>query len=952
MRKLVTNLLFWLLIGFVYPAYAQYFSWGQDPASIRWQQIRTENFQLIFPEDYAPQAQYVADVLEYAYTHATLSLLHRPRRVSVIIHNRTVVSNGFVSWAPRRMELFTNPPPDNDFHDWMERLALHEFRHVVQIDKLNQGLTRVLGYILGEQAVGLMLGLFVPPWFLEGDAVVMETAMTRAGRGRLPEFEQGLRAQVLTHGIYSFDKAMFGSYRHHVPNHYELGYHLVAAGRMARGAEAWAGVVDNVARRPYTITPFSNGMKKHVGARRDKHYKQTFRMLDSLWTLQYEQEEYTRSRPLGMPARHYTSFVQAHFTEENQLIALKTGMKDIPAIVTLDAQGREEVLLRPGRLASLHMHYAARKLVWSEIRTDPRWEHRSWAELWVYDMESHDVRRLTRNSRYFAPALSPDGAKVVALETNPEGTHYALVVLDATTGAELHRMALTDYMMNPVWHPEGRHIAFIALNDQGKRIALWDLQNDRISTLLAPTHHEIAALAYLGKDLVFTGSWTGIDNIYRLRSGELVPERIVSAEFGATYARGNSNATQLIYSDYTAQGYQLRTLDTDSLDRGVLWRLRDRSPAFHRELAVQEAVVIEPSSIRAGNYPVMPYSKAANLFHLHSWAPTYLSVSQQDVSAGATLFFQNMLSTSFASVGYNYNANEQLGRWQIQYTYEGWYPVLSLEAEQGAKRAYYRDQQGGTYPFLWKEQLLKASLSVPLRYRHRAYQYGVIPVFRMGIQRVGGIAGETPDFFLSNNSYPLEYQLYAYGYRRMAQRDIMPGYGHIVDVNYRHSPLGSSNMGEVASIRLITFLPGLLPHQGLRISGAVQHFRLGEPKARTINYSFGELVSYPRGISTVPHQKLGVLSLDYSFPLAYPDWSIRPLIYVKRLRGNIFYDTARGQTFASENWAAQWQGFESYGFDLLIDAHFLRFFSPMSLGIRTLFVDGKHRTELIFGTHF
>ncbi len=176
-------LFFWLFL-FVDGARGQYYIRGQDPSGIDWKQIETPHFRVIFPSDYTDQAAYVADILEFIYEPVSSSLGHRPRRVPVILHNRTVVPNGFVSWAPSRIEMFSNPPPDNDPHGWLERLAVHEFRHVVQVDKLNQRFTGIFSTLFGEHATGLALGVFVPQWFLEGDAVAAETAFTHGGRGR------------------------------------------------------------------------------------------------------------------------------------------------------------------------------------------------------------------------------------------------------------------------------------------------------------------------------------------------------------------------------------------------------------------------------------------------------------------------------------------------------------------------------------------------------------------------------------------------------------------------------------------------------------------------------------------------------------------------------------------------------------------------------------------------
>ncbi len=158
-------------------------------------------------------------------------LNHQPGKIPVILHNTSAISNGFVVWAPKRVEMFTYPEVNGFSQDWYDQLALHEFRHVVQVDKLRQGVTKVLTVILGEQGIGPAAGM-VPFWFLEGDAVYAETSLSPSGRGRLPSFEMGIKAQLLSDPKrYSFSKAYLGSYRDFVPDYYQYGYQMVSFGR-------------------------------------------------------------------------------------------------------------------------------------------------------------------------------------------------------------------------------------------------------------------------------------------------------------------------------------------------------------------------------------------------------------------------------------------------------------------------------------------------------------------------------------------------------------------------------------------------------------------------------------------------------------------------------------------------------------------------------------------------
>ena len=262
MKRLLFVVLF---LSSSYLLNAQYFQTGQDPASIRWQQINTENFQLIYPEYFESQAQKLAQVLEKVYNYGGFSLNHQPKKISVILHTQTVKSNGLVAWAPKRSEFYTTPHQGIYPQDWLEQLALHEFRHVVQIDKMNSEIPKLIKLILGEQGTALIFGSYLPWWFIEGDAVVTETALSNYGRGRLPSFLMEHRAQLVEKGVYSYDKAYNRSYKDFVPNHYQLGYFLVGESRARYGSGIWDSVITRVGKKPFSVTPFNSALKRTTG---------------------------------------------------------------------------------------------------------------------------------------------------------------------------------------------------------------------------------------------------------------------------------------------------------------------------------------------------------------------------------------------------------------------------------------------------------------------------------------------------------------------------------------------------------------------------------------------------------------------------------------------------------------------------------------------------------------
>jgi hypothetical protein len=163
-----------LLLLFNNKSDAQFYVSGQDPASLRWEQINSDNFQIIYPVGYDSVAQYVMNVMEYARTITLSNQYLTPKKISVILHNQTIISNAEVAWAPRRMEFNTIGPQDSYSQEWFQQLALHEYIHVLQISTVRQGFTKTLSYLFGEQIVVGIFGLYLPYWYIEGDAVVAE----------------------------------------------------------------------------------------------------------------------------------------------------------------------------------------------------------------------------------------------------------------------------------------------------------------------------------------------------------------------------------------------------------------------------------------------------------------------------------------------------------------------------------------------------------------------------------------------------------------------------------------------------------------------------------------------------------------------------------------------------------------------------------------------------------
>ncbi len=241
---------------------------GNRP-SIRFQQIRTPNFRILYPAGFESTAQRIANTLEHIRLPEARSLQLPPRRFTVVLQNQTAISNGFVSMLPRRAEFFTMPPQDYNFTatvDWLDQLAAHEYRHMVQLDRSRTGLNILAYYAFGPATLAALAQMAAPLWFWEGDAVATETAFTAGGRGRIPQFGLVLRTNLTEGRVFNYHKQYLRSYKHFIPDHYVLGYHMVSyLRRRTADPLVWDRITQRAWKFPFMPFAFSQAIRKETG---------------------------------------------------------------------------------------------------------------------------------------------------------------------------------------------------------------------------------------------------------------------------------------------------------------------------------------------------------------------------------------------------------------------------------------------------------------------------------------------------------------------------------------------------------------------------------------------------------------------------------------------------------------------------------------------------------------
>ncbi|WP_216690344.1 hypothetical protein [Hymenobacter siberiensis] len=932
------------------PAHAQSLPiLSQNPPELRWREVRTPHFRVLYAGGIDSAAQHTAARLEQLHGPGVATLGVRPRPIAVVLQNQTTVSNGFVTFLPRHAEFFTTPQQGFGLGtvDWLDGLAVHEFRHVGQFEKARQGVGRVLGPLFGDGALGIA-AVGVPQWFFEGDAVGTETALTRSGRGRIPSFNVGLRANLLAGRRYSYQKAVNGSLVDNVPDWYVLGYFMTSYLKTHYGPDVWAKVLDNYYRFPFYPFSFSNGIRRTTGLRVEQVYARSMTEIDSLWWVQQrEQPALTPVRELRQAGvgKIFTQYQYPQYVTDSTVLALKTGLDYIPQFVLLSRHGAEQKVFTPGQLNLPEMlSVNGGRAVWPEYQQHARWGQRIASELKVLDLKTGRLTRIGRGQRYTAAALSPDGRWLVAARTDA-AYHHALVILDAETGAEIQTLPnpANDFYQQPRWHPDGRRLVAVALSSAGKTIVVLEPsgQGPAGPGSVTSAAHNLLPVANLNlanpqpwHDFVlYNSSQSGIDNIYAVSARTGQTYRVTSRPFGAYQVAVAPDGRTLAFHDYRATGARVVEMPLDT----TAWvplptATADIAGPYAAALTAQEPagqavprLLARPDSALP-RYGVRRYLPLAHAFNLFSYGVVQ-SPSGNAVSVG--LRSQDLLNTTQVFAGVGYDQTERTFSATGALSYQGRFPVLDADVTYGGRDAaiIYR---GATYRDQWQYARLTAGLRLPLNLTHSRYLQALSLGTYFLHEQVYGYDLPAPRLSETGPNSPLNAVQTTLSYvtqLKRSARSVAPRWGGSFLSTWRTTPFGTGLEARQWAAQGSLYLPGLTRNHAIRL-------RAGYQWQDQLQYQFAPAVSIPRGEGYTSFDRLAVASFDYNLPLAFTHWELGRLLYVQRLRATVFGDVAQGNDYRG---TAAHLNYRNAGADLLLLFNLLRLRTPIEAGVRVVY---------------
>ena len=895
------------------PAAAQFYTQGNEPAKVRWMQIRTADYKLVYPQGLDSLARVYATLLEQVKMPVGATAGYIPnqeykRPLPVIIHPWTANANGMVAWTPRRMELLSTPDYKAPLSvPWEEHLVTHESRHVAQMQFANAGPYKLYNVLMGEIFVGAASSIYCNQDFFEGDAVTAETELSISGRGRQSAFLEYYRAAFRENDLRDYWKWRYGSIKHYTPDYYTVGYIRMAGMRSVYGAQdITPRYYERIFRNknwPWPMFVWPKTVKEISGKKFNDSFAEVSDTLKQRWARdEAARAPFMPSEAVTSNARRFTEYTSSCFLGDS-LYAIRSGLTKTPELVRINADGTvKPVSSFAYSTSSLRASESLQRMYWSEIRRHERWELVSWSEIWYtgHDGEHHP---LSSHTRWYNPSVSPDGY-CLAVTEYPVNGGSAVLILDARTGDVLDRFDA----------PDGLQIVETAWIGESVYATGIDAQGSGIFDVTGGFNRELACGGVNLKDpfgqdstIYFTADLGGVDELYGVRDGNVF--RVSNSEQGGTYFRFHGE--DLYYSALDSKGRNVRKTPLESVkpvdaDFGAP-HAYEFAPDLEAPVPINRGASVEITDPQS-------YNKLLNAFRLHSWAPLYVNydavsdLSFDDIltsaGLGATGFFQNDLGNLYGTVAYGAMCGGS--KWthvgEAKVTYGALWPKIEATVSVSSDPAsqYFLRRRFSKFKPVQEigiQQLkgvpaVDASLLlyVPISLSSGGWSRGIIPQLRASVSN---------DVFTHGRVVPMNRvsaSLRGYVMKPIPTSCIYPRWGFGAEAGWS----GRIGMTEALTPNLYVYtygyVPGFMETHGLRLSATVQTPAgsgiFAERYAAVMPHGMGKASDLAGKMAVSPFQ--GRVTADYAFPFIPIDWSgLGPLAYVRNFECVLHADCSR-----------------------------------------------------------
>lgn len=908
------------LAYFCTQTFAQNFTLDQSSSSVEWETISNNYVKLIYPNNLKQESIYIANLINHYSNVVGLSYnIYSPKKFTLVLRPELSSPNGFVGFGPRRSEWFSSSSFSTfvGSSEWYQTLAIHEYRHVIQLDKYSSTIVNVGDLLFGDLGKTFLLFSGLQPWVLEGDAVWAETKYTDAGRGRSPYFLARLKALVLSNDIPTYNELVNGTYNTSLPNHYVFGYMLISSATNKYGEDFWNKVLMKVASSPHPFRLYC-AFKEEAGISFYDFYDLTIKELRLLWgkdLISNQQKSEFRLNKYPFKSGNIIYYLRKDLDSHWSIFKRENDKSDkISEIAFIEALS--------------HFHIERNLATFVEFNVDKRYAYKGSSDIVVIDLNSKIKTRLTSGQRFYNPRFNKDASKIIAVHFRDDHK-WSLAEINLE-GKITREFLIPNFKFSEAAYISDNEVVAITNDLRGyKSIQKINLDSKQTQVILEPSRNNIYSLNVDNKNnLYFEAQFKGYVNIFNFDLNNSNILKQCTYEKIAAYSPF-SDGENLYFSTQDSNGTKIAQVQTSKCeiinrDSLINFNYLTNSPSDnYNKFPIQNFdEQVEMYSKEASNYKPQTYGDFdSRLFTPHSWN---FFGARGFILSGTT---NNYLRTMGINATIGRDAEEKEIYGELSIDYKKYYPLFNLSI---GSRNRSVDIYNYSYDLEWNEKEAKFTTILPYSfssglYNLESYLYASASYLDNSEYEI-----VDTDYTYKDKSFTITTAGFNFAVgKQMSDRSIMNPYLFSLETIYSNAKNDNSENFSSYRFNLNSRIniPGFFKNDGFFAT-----FTFEKKKDNRLAYQFLSTVQdvngyvFSRGYDYEAVSTFNKVTANYAFPIAYPDFDLN-LLYFLQIKSNLFFDTTKiDSIYASAT-------LNSYGVEIEFETKLFRIL-PLDFGIR------------------
>lgn len=576
----------------------QFYDYPQN--HLDWYTIESTNFMIHFQEGNSRSAKVVSRIAEEIYEPITNLYQYEPdTKISIVLKDREDYSNGAAYFFDNKIDIWLPAldTPLRGTHNWLRNVITHEFLHIVQLQKGMKRSRKIPAFYLQwlsyedvrrpDVLYGFPNGIVtmpfatvnIPAWLAEGTAQYQVAGLFYDTWDS--HRDMILRTRILNDTYFSLTEMGTFSSKTSIEREvvYNQGYAFVIYLASRFGDGVLREITDALSQRKvYTVSKaieiatgipgeevFGNWIQE-----RKQFYTQAVSDMDTTSSNYVEPFGFFNFHPKVSPSGDKLAYISNKgfdFSLLSLYVIDRNGKEkevavvDNPKFYNKDQQHAHAVKPVVMFLSTgFSFSPDGNQIVYSINKKNKYGE--DYKDIYVYDLESEENKRLTNSARIESPAWSPDGSRIAGIQYT-KGTQNLVFIDPDTTDSitPITHFSNGETIFTPEWTPDGNRIYFAKAESGNRDLYFYDLESADISPYLtAPeVDYRDPSISPDGEYIYLSSNPDGIFNIYRrpLNSSDDL-EKLTSV-MGGAFMPDVSSGNMLYFSQYEAEGYKIKS---------------------------------------------------------------------------------------------------------------------------------------------------------------------------------------------------------------------------------------------------------------------------------------------------------------------------------------------------------------------------------------------------------